>query len=159
MDFIKEKEIIQEKLNTKLDFESWYYNENRVIVRSLTDTEVLTSNQIKELDYTDKKVDKFSIDGMTLYSFNYEINAHIILVFYGDIEMSKEQRIDLYVYIGSLYTNSVIVLAVEQRHIIFDIVRSMSQPLELEEILKNILKGAIIILDKVNMGYIQLYNE
>lgn len=159
MDLIREKEVIQQKINSNQEFEGWYFNRNKMIVRSLTNTKKLTSKQIKELEYTDNKVDVFKVDGMTLYSFNFEIDAHIVLAFYEEIDLTMEQKVDLFVYIGTIYTNQVIILSMEQRRIIFDIVKSMSQPEDLESVLNNILDGAITIIDKVNMGYMQLYTE
>lgn len=158
MDYSKEIEVIKSKINTKVDFEVWYFNRDRFIIKSLTEKPKIKKEDVIR-EYKKDRIESFYIDEKKVYAFNYIGDTHILLVFYEDIKLSENEALELFWYLGGLYINQVLSTSNEERHIILEVVKSMSQPLKLEDILDNILKGAVEVLLKASLGYIQLYNE
>lgn len=159
MDYLNEAEIIKSKINTDVEFEVWYFNKDRFIIKSLTTENPKLKKEDIIRDFTSDRIESFYINDKKVYSFNYIGDSHILVAFYKDIELAEDIKLELFWYLGGLYINQVLTSSNEERHIILDIVKSMSQPLELKDILDNILKGAVKILSKARLGYIQLYNE
>lgn len=164
MKYEVEAKKVSEIIGNNLPYKVWYFNKEKLTIKLLFGSleKDLSYNEYKyklDLEFTDKRIDHFTVDGASIYSFNYEKDAHVLLVFEEEIKISDKKLCDIYLYVGDLYLKEIIDSFSIEREVLMDTVKSISQPLKLKDILHSILVGASKIIKKSSLAYIQLCNS